>query len=118
MAALSRGLPPCNLTYVSPGNYRDEKQRLWMVVSHEFTPDNTHNWPGDSLIIRMQQVSKVSQEAPSSVSPCLAYIPTKWVQYSLILYLGSDNRFWKLMDHIQIGGREQLDLKLDFSEGL
>ncbi|XP_040598486.1 uncharacterized protein LOC121139254 isoform X4 [Mesocricetus auratus] len=78
MAPAILGLPPVILSLVTPGYYRDEMQRLWMVVSLRFTPDH----------------------------------PTHNMRLPLELYCGTDQMYWIMAAHVQIGDLEQLDLKL------
>ncbi|XP_040598485.1 protein TCL1B2-like isoform X3 [Mesocricetus auratus] len=89
MAPAILGLPPVILSLVTPGYYRDEMQRLWMVVSLRFTPDHpTHNMPRACISVSL------------------------WQRLPLELYCGTDQMYWIMAAHVQIGDLEQLDLKL------
>ncbi|XP_040598490.1 protein TCL1B2-like isoform X2 [Mesocricetus auratus] len=116
MAALPLELPPLSLTSVRPGYYRDEKQKLWKVERRGFHPYHpTDSMLGASITISLLKVSRLPQKATSPAPLRLLCLPKTWQQHSLILYWCTGSRFWKLVDHTKIGGREQLVLKLDFS---
>ncbi|XP_040598484.1 protein TCL1B2-like isoform X2 [Mesocricetus auratus] len=79
MAPAILGLPPVILSLVTPGYYRDEMQRLWMVVSLRFTPDHpTHNMPRACISVSL------------------------WQRLPLELYCGTDQMYWIMAAHVQV----------------
>ncbi|XP_040598483.1 protein TCL1B2-like isoform X1 [Mesocricetus auratus] len=113
MAPAILGLPPVILSLVTPGYYRDEMQRLWMVVSLRFTPDHpTHNMPRACISVSLWQVSECCLKSSSPFSSSLTCLPLKWQRLPLELYCGTDQMYWIMAAHVQIGDLEQLDLKL------
>ncbi|XP_040599284.1 protein TCL1B2-like [Mesocricetus auratus] len=113
MAAAPLGLPPVRLNWEKPGYYRDENQRIWKVLSLQFTPDHpTHSNPDDRLSVRLLQVGECCLGHPPPMFSCLDCLPMTWKNLSLELYSGSDARLWIIVEHDWLGDREQLELEM------
>ncbi|XP_040598595.1 protein TCL1B2-like isoform X1 [Mesocricetus auratus] len=110
---------PSMLTSELPGYYRDENQRLWMVVGLGISPDHpSHIMPRDSIIVKLWHVGECCKELLTRFFPSFTCLPSGWQTHSMFIYSGADLSVWKLVDHYYIENRANIVLLKEPELGL
>uniref|UniRef100_A0A8C8W3K5 Uncharacterized protein n=1 Tax=Peromyscus maniculatus bairdii TaxID=230844 RepID=A0A8C8W3K5_PERMB len=103
MAASPQRPPPLTLTSVWPGFYKDENRRLWTVASLHFRAIHlTSSRLVFSMTVTLWQFGSSLQECLNPFSYTMTCLPTMWQKQSVMLYKGTDSKFWKLVEHIKV----------------
>ncbi|XP_040598489.1 protein TCL1B2-like isoform X2 [Mesocricetus auratus] len=110
---------PVTLIRDTPGYYRDEYHRLWMVLCLGFTSDHPiHNTPGAGITVTLWRVEECCKIPLSYYFPSVTCLPRMWQKYSYFSYSGTDSSFWIIEEHVRIGEVEQLVLQMEGQVGL
>ncbi|XP_040599281.1 protein TCL1B2-like [Mesocricetus auratus] len=111
--------PPVTLTMETPGYYRDENQRLWLVVGLGFTLHHPFiNKHRASIKVRLCRVGECCAELLSHFFSSLTCLPSEWHTNSLFSYNGADSSFWIIEEHVQLEDTEHLVLEVETELGL
>ncbi|KAL6060622.1 hypothetical protein STEG23_019794, partial [Scotinomys teguina] len=70
-----------------------------------------------SMTVYLWQFGRFPREYLNPFFYTFTCLPSTWQKYSVILYRGTDFKFWKLMDHTQTGDMEIIALKLEDTVG-
>ncbi|XP_021058429.1 protein TCL1B4-like [Mus pahari] len=106
--------PPRFLVCTREDIYEDENGRQWVVAKVETCSNSPcGNRIGTYVTVHLCQMTTLPREPSPDSFRNLNYLPTMWSLKSTSTYWGSDSMHWRLLNHYQFNGPEELILMLE-----
>ncbi|XP_021035323.1 protein TCL1B4-like isoform X2 [Mus caroli] len=106
--------PPCFLVCIRDDIYEDENGRQWVAAKVETSSHSPYFSKIETCVtVHLWQMTTLPQEPSPKSLKNFNFLPTKWRLESRNTYRGSDAMHWRLLNHSQFYGPEELVLMLD-----
>ncbi|NP_001348835.1 protein TCL1B4 isoform 1 [Mus musculus] len=106
--------PPCFLVCTRDDIYEDEHGRQWVAAKVETSSHSPYCSKIETCVtVHLWQMTTLFQEPSPDSLKTFNFLPRTWRLESRNTYRGADAMHWRLVNHSQFYGTEELVLMLD-----